>query len=206
MLKHRKRTEFMQSLIEIKDASILVVVAHPDDETLWFYQSLQILKSQNEITIFCLTHSAESVRGKELIQLSQNIGIQVEFGQCKDTGINCLLNNVEVMHAFHAAFSRNRYDLVITHPPHGGEKPHPHHIQSYVATKKMCKSYNVGFGFFCETKLLDIAMPSNVFRLSGDTKQFILLRLIKACQLLKKEKLQITYVVKFSFSVLFNFN
>jgi LmbE family N-acetylglucosaminyl deacetylase len=95
---------------------------------------------------------------------------------------------------------------VITHPPHGGEKPHPHHIQSYVATKKLCKSYHVGFGFFCETKLLNVAMDSNVFRLNGDTKKYILLRLIKACQFLKNDKLQIAYIVKFSFSVLFDFN
>jgi hypothetical protein len=49
-------------------------------------------------------------------------------------------------------------------------------------------------------------MDSNVFRLNGDTKKYILLRLIKACQFLKNDKLQIAYIVKFSFSVLFDFN
>ena len=39
-----------------KRLKIAVVVAHPDDEILWFYGGLDKLSRQHDVTILCLTY------------------------------------------------------------------------------------------------------------------------------------------------------
>lgn len=146
--------EIMRSLKEIKKKKILIVCAHPDDETLWFFQSTQELQANNEVMILCMTHAAVSKRGKELQDVAMKYNLKVIFGHCEDTGINQLLHESEVKMALIKTFSKYKFDLVLTHPPHGGEKPHPHHIQIYKAVKRFSQYHLSTFGFFSERKIM----------------------------------------------------
>lgn len=103
----------MQRLREIKNKKILLTVAHPDDETLWFFQSIQELKKENDILVFCLTHAAVSKRGKELSKVADEIGIKVVFGHCEDTGIDLLLKSTDLQQAFIKVFSKYKIDLAV---------------------------------------------------------------------------------------------
>ena len=159
----------MRCLSEIKNKKILLIVAHPDDETLWFFQSIQKLKTENEVLVFCLTHAAVSKRGKELSKVADTIGIKVVFFYCEDTGIDRLLKSSELRQAFIKVFSKHKIDLAITHPPHGGEKPHPHHIQLNRMTKEFCNYYSVKFGFFSEQKLLARITDETTYQKNKDS-------------------------------------
>lgn len=174
----------MQSLNNIMNRKILVVVAHPDDETLWFYQSLKKLRQQNLVEILCFTYTAISKRGKELLELSKNIGLKVHFGHCEDFGMTKLLQNLEF--GISKVFSKNNYDLIITHPPHGGEKPHPHHIQVYLVLKKICKEQFIQFGFFSEQKILQPFNDAN-YKFSFKKRKYVFLRATKSRKLLSEE-------------------
>lgn len=195
----------MQRLSEIKNKKILLIVAHPDDETLWFFQSMQQLKTNNEITVFCLTHAAVSKRGKELTKVIDQLGLKVVFGHCEDTGIDHLLKKSELRQAFIKVFSKYKADLAITHPPHGGEKPHPHHIQLYKMSKEFCRFYSVQFGFFSEQKLLAESNTSQEYFFSFKKKKYVFYRLLQGYRLLNEEEQKLTFYLSAVFSILFDF-
>lgn len=195
----------MQCLSEIKDKKILLVVAHPDDETLWFFQSLQKLKFANEILVFCLTHAASSERGKELSKVAEHLGLKIVFGHCEDTGIDHFLKPNELKQAFIQMFSKNKIDLAVTHPPHGGEKPHPHHIQLYFMTKEFCDAYHVQFGFFSEQKLLDRTTNERLFRFTIKKKRYVCNRLSQGYHQICDDDDKFYFYIKSILSMLFNF-
>lgn len=171
---------FMQSL-NIENRKILLIVAHPDDETLWFYQGINILKQKNSVEILCMTYASISKRGKELLEVGRSIGVKIHFGHCEDLGMSYLLNNLEF--ALSKVLLKQTYDLLITHPPHGGEKPHPHHIQIYLLIKKHCYKKGIQFGFFSEQKIFQ-SVGHNKYKLNFAKKRYIYARLSKARQLL----------------------
>lgn len=170
------------SSLKIENQRILLVVAHPDDEVLWFYAGIEALKRNNTLEVLCLTYSKDSIRGRELISFSNSHEVQVSFANLNDSGVNKLL--VGVPNSLRNILSRSKYDLAITHPPHGGEKSHPHHIQAHFHLRNECLRQNVKFAFFSETSL---------------QCQFII---GNACQLTKKNKHYIWGKVKLSFALL----
>lgn len=176
----------MQNFNLIEKRKILLVVAHPDDETLWFYQGINELKKRNEVSIMCLTYSEQTTRGIELIKLGQELKIQIKFMNFEDHGIANLLYNCASK--IENNLSGLQFDLLITHPPHGGEKPHPHHIQSFYYIKNYCRRHWVQFGFFSEQMLLENASRCR-YILDIKRKKYILNQLRKSVQLLKNESL-----------------
>lgn len=194
----------MQNLKTIIDQKILIIVAHPDDETLWFFQSIQFLKEKNDVQILCMTYTSVSKRGKELQVVADSFGYKVLFGHCEDTGINHLLNENQAQHAFIKIFSKYKYDLVITHPPHGGEKPHPHHIQTYLLTKKFSIYHSYKFGFFSEENILEEKLSKYLF--SYQKKKFISARIFQSFKLLLHEKNRLLFFFKILFDIWFNFD
>lgn len=195
----------MQCLSEIKNKKILLIVAHPDDETLWFFQSIQKLKVDNEISVFCLTHAAVSKRGKELSKVAEQLGLKIVFGHCEDTGIDHFLKSNELKQAFIKVFSKYKIDIAITHPPHGGEKPHPHHIQLYFMAKEFCDFYNVQFGFFSEQKLLDRTTNERLFRFTIKKKKYVCNRLFQGYHQISSDEDNFYFYLKSILSILFNF-
>lgn len=195
----------MQRLSEIKNKKILLIVAHPDDETLWFFQSIKHLKTTNEVTVFCLTHAAISKRGKELTKVADDLGLKVIFGHCEDTGIDHFLKISELKQAYIKVFSKYKIDLAITHPPHGGEKPHPHHIQLNQMTKEFCKDYSAQFGFFCEQKLLAQSNHAHDYEFNLKKKKYVAHRLLQGYRLLNKKEKKFIFFIKIIFTMLFNF-
>lgn len=196
----------MRSLQTINNKNILIVVAHPDDETLWFFQSTQVLKQNNRIQIFCMTHAAVSKRGKELQSMADAFGLKVLFGHCEDTGFNKYLKSKEVEQAFIKIFSRQKFDLVITHPPHGGEKPHPHHIQIYLEVKKFSKFHNFKFCFFSEQKLLGKFNQDSCYFFNYDNKKYISVRLIESFGLINKDQHRFLFLFSVLKDIWFNFD
>lgn len=192
----------MRSLQEISGKKILIITAHPDDETLWFYQSIQQLRQNNEVLILCMTYSSISKRGKELVDLAQVLNLKIIFGHCKDTGIHNLLSENEVEQAFLKIFSRHKFDILITHPPHGGEKPHPHHIQIYRYSKDYAKKTGITFGFFCEQKIMKYNNSDQLFCLEFSQKKYIFHRLLIAYKTMHR-KFRFSFLKNGFFDLLF---
>jgi LmbE family N-acetylglucosaminyl deacetylase len=194
------------SFLRIKNQRIIIVVAHPDDEVLWFFAGIEALKKNNYLEIFCLTYTSNSLRGMELISFGNLHQISITFADINDTGINCLLS--EVSSNISNILNKNKYDLAITHPPHGGEKPHPHHIQAHFALKNECRRQNVKFAFFSEYNLQCQFIIANTCQLTRKNKNYIYKRLMRSYLLLNKEKIlkKIFFFVKAVINLFFDYS
>lgn len=127
---------------------VLVIVAHPDDESLYFAGGLRKLAAVASVRVLCMTHRHSSRRGQELRAVAERLGIKCSFLSLDDVGINALLRGLE--RALSADFEVNDADVVITHPPHGGERPHPHHVQAFFAVRRAARACGRRFAFFSE--------------------------------------------------------
>lgn len=163
--------------------TVLLIVAHPDDETLWFYGGLKKLRLKYQIDILCLTYTKESDRGKELAAATADLGCNLIFGKLKDGGYCSLLSNVES--CINSVLQAKFYEAVITHPPHGGEKPHPHHIQCFHVARRLAYENSIQFGFFSEKPLPFKKLNSRCYsfnfaqKIASLTRYFGLLWVIK---------------------------
>lgn len=133
------------------DKKILILIAHPADESLYFYEGIKQLSSKNSIDILCLTNSSTSVRGKELQQAMCELNAHIIFRNISDKGIHSLMLNVENHIA--TALDAKNYCLLITYPPHGSEKSHPYHIQCFHIARRLSHQRHLRFGFFSEKKI-----------------------------------------------------
>lgn len=190
----------MQSLDKIKNKKILFVCAHPDDETLWAFQTLQCLKINNQLIILCMTYSENSDRGLELLALASQYDLKIKFGNCEDTGIDRLLIDSQMRLALGHIFSGFQFDLVLTHPPHGGEKPHPHHIQIYKSVKRWSKTDSRHFGFFSERKIMSSFGSDNKYTFKD--KLYLFRQIIRSVCLMKKSPLNSKW--KFFYSLFYD--
>lgn len=163
------------------EKKILVVVAHPDDESLYFYGGLRELASCNEVTVLSVTYDHMSVRGKELEAACAHLGVKISFLGVEDPGMFVPLRGAK------SALVRfldlnGPYHTIITHPPHGGEKPHPHHLQIFWLACAESRRRGMKFGFFSEA--LSPAVLSQktteVFYLSTTSCMALYWRVLKA--------------------------
>lgn len=134
--------------MRLKGNNVLVVVAHPDDESLYFFGGLKLLSQFSNVTVLCVTHPKNSERGAEFLEACLSLQVRCEFLEMSDDGIDTLLPD------FQKELSRfllnKQFDLIVTHPPHGGEKPHPHHLQIFLAVFQRCLNSQIRFAFFSE--------------------------------------------------------
>jgi len=128
--------------------NILILISHPSDETLYFYEGIKQLSKFNALDLLCLTYSSTSIRGKELFQIATKLNINVIFKNMSDRGIGSLLYDIEKQ--VHTALLIKAYTAVITHPANGGEKHHPHHIQCFHIARRLCHQMGLRFGFFSD--------------------------------------------------------
>lgn len=174
-----------------KKLKIALVVSHPDDEVLWFYGGLQSLSAKHDISILCLTFKADSHRGLELLNAVSRFKVKCFFGNLIDSGFNnCISNINSALEKFLADNSLAKsFDLMITHPYHGGEKPHPHHIQTFHAVKHLSKRKKIAFGFFSEKVLPLDELGYSKYKLSFKLRwhhNFALLKLLLKSSLKNK--------------------
>ncbi len=134
---------------------ILVVVAHPDDEALWFGASICGLVNDlnQEVTVLCLSgHDEDSAREDEFKRSQRVAGFQkgkVLGGKLRKAGeplppvqetLEKGLRELDI--------SLSKIQIVITHSPYGDEHRHPHHVQCFKSLNKWCKSVNKPLAFF----------------------------------------------------------
>lgn len=160
----------MQQLTDhptFRNKRILVVVAHPDDECLYFYGGLKSLSEFSHITVLSATYSRWSHRARELRSACDLMKIRCQFLEIPDFGFDSLLPNLE--QRFEAFVQKQNYDMIITHPPHGGEKAHPHHLQVFLMSLVFSLKKNLKFGFFseCHTSLCENMKSDFLFKLKA---------------------------------------
>jgi len=139
---------------------ICVLVAHPDDEALWFGGSLLQLRDNGaEIIIACATHGRDRVRAAEFKKLCatlDGVGILMDFPD--GGGRRKLPDFTHELDQRLADLSMRPAELglVITHAPHGNERGHSDHIYCYRHARRWAARHGVAFSFASERRLAQL--------------------------------------------------
>ena len=106
----------------------VLVVAHPDDESLWFGGML-VRYAEWDWTVVCSTVPRKDSERAELKFLSacDALGVKAELLGIEETGARDPLPPEELLY-IHEFVQKLKPDLVVTHGP-VGEYGHLHHIQ-----------------------------------------------------------------------------
>lgn len=122
-------------LIKKKKVREVMIVSHPDDESLFFSQVL--LHGEKSITVFCLTNGYNPIRRHEFYQAIKYYGVNGHILKIPDeTILYFLFNNKTIMHIVKKLNKTyNNISLIYTHNREG-EYGHKHHrITSDIVAK-----------------------------------------------------------------------
>jgi LmbE family N-acetylglucosaminyl deacetylase len=116
---------------------VLVIIAHPDDETIWMGGTLLKNKESWDTTIISLCRKDDADRAPKFKKI------------CKEYGANCHISNLddETMEDISSEevteriknYAKKEYDYLFTHGKNG-EYGHKRHIDVYKAVNKMLKN------------------------------------------------------------------
>jgi LmbE family N-acetylglucosaminyl deacetylase len=105
-----------------------------------------------KIVIVSLTNGSHKVRAAEFNRVCKRLGAEALMLDYPDGSMNALPDfGDEVEKLLRGRFlGLSDLTCVVTHAPHGNEKPHPQHIQAFNRVKKWCETKNIPWGFFSE--------------------------------------------------------
>lgn len=125
-----------------KNIKKVMIVAHPDDETLWGGNHI----SKGDYLVICLTNGDNKIRSKEfasVMQLTGNYGIMLKYpdapNHIKNTwakSIGSIRNDVDYI------LNYKKWDVIATHNPNG-EYGHMQHKMTSMAVTNECSKYRL---------------------------------------------------------------
>jgi LmbE family N-acetylglucosaminyl deacetylase len=131
--------------------SLFVVVAHPDDESLWLGGTLLALRDREpHVVVICLTNQHNGVRSREFREACAALGAQAVLVDFPDGAHHPLRGAGARIADMIAAQSAIPFLGVVTHAPHGNERSHPQHVACFEEIRRTCLARDMPFGFFAE--------------------------------------------------------
>ena len=168
-------------------ASVMIVIAHPDDETLQGGTLARLVDEGHQVTIVCATRgevgeisdpalatpeTLGQVREQEMRTAARELGVEdVRFLDYRDSGMEGTPDNehpealiqaepLEVSMALTAIMQEVNPDIVITWDASGGYG-HPDHIRVHETTTEAFGSYQMRSGR--PVRLYYMALPTHLF-------------------------------------------
>lgn len=134
-----------------KRAITFVVVAHPDDESLWCGGTLaRLTDGGGEVVIVCLTNGGNAARAAEFNAACRQLrarGVILDFpdgGHASLPRLDAALDRAAVDHCSGGIL------CVLTHSPHGEERGHFQHRQSHRLVQSWARGRGLPFGVFSD--------------------------------------------------------
>lgn len=132
----------------MKKKKVLVIVAHPDDETLWMGATLLRKRKVWDTTVVCLTRASDKDRAPKFQKVTKALGVKGCIYDLDDEHLHQPLGQTQIIHIL-KKFSDQKVDALFTHNKNG-EYNHPRHIETHNAVvsalkKRILKAKKVFF-------------------------------------------------------------
>ena len=120
------------------EKEILVIVAHPDDETIWMGGTL--IRSKLKETIICLCRKNDKDRAPKFEKACKILGAEGHIFDLDDfeKGYYKKISKQDVIKKILSITKKKKYDYLYTHGENG-EYKHIRHIQIHEGVKEMLK-------------------------------------------------------------------
>jgi LmbE family N-acetylglucosaminyl deacetylase len=119
--------------------SCAVIVAHPDDETLWAGGTI-LMHPETRWTIISLCRKSDQDRASRFLRAMEYLRAGGEMGDLDDGPEQMPLAENEVEDTIVSLLSSDRFDLIITHGLYGEYTRHRRHEETAKAVCRLWKS------------------------------------------------------------------
>jgi LmbE family N-acetylglucosaminyl deacetylase len=116
-----------------------VVVAHPDDETLWAGGTI-LMNPESNWTVVTLCRKSDPDRAPRFFRAIENLNATGAMGDLDDGPEQLPLTRRQVQHEILQSLPSNRFDLIITHGLNGEYTRHLRHEETAQAVMALWKS------------------------------------------------------------------
>jgi LmbE family N-acetylglucosaminyl deacetylase len=122
-----------------------VVVAHPDDETLWSGGTI-LMNPESEWTVVTLCRKSDPDRAPRFFRAIEKLNATGAMGDLDDGPDQRPLSRRQVQHEILQNLPSNRYDLIITHGLNGEYTRHLRHEETAQAVMALWKTDRLSAG------------------------------------------------------------
>jgi LmbE family N-acetylglucosaminyl deacetylase len=126
-----------------KNSRCAVIVAHPDDETLWA-GGLMLMHPEVKWTVVTICRKSDADRASRFFKAIEEFGATGYMGDLDDGPEQSALSNSEVQQTIMELLPFDKFELIITHSTAGEYTLHLRHEETARAVMELWKTERLG--------------------------------------------------------------
>jgi len=116
--------------------NVAVIVAHPDDETLWAGGTM-LMHPQTRWTILALCRKSDPDRAPKFFRAAEHLGAAARMADLDDSSDQKPLPQQQIQNTILKLLSADKFDLIITHSLKGEYTKHLRHEETAAAVQAL---------------------------------------------------------------------